>query len=209
MASSWYAQIPTILTLFRELKPRSVLDVGKGLGKYGFLLHEYYGLDDMAVQDPTRIVAQQSRLVIDCVESEPNFLWPHIPHFYRTVYQGRVEKLLHELPEYQIVFMCDVIEHIEKFAARRTVEYFLATGAIVVISSPANFFHQDNWGSKDEQHLSYWTPNDFRSCCCQWQRVASSRVYVLSREPLKLKTFGRGPWRSLKRIAHSLMDEIS
>jgi hypothetical protein len=208
MASSWYAQIPTILTLFRELQPRSVLDVGKGLGKYGFLIHEYFGLDDTQRPDPGRPVIGQSRIPVDAVESEQAFLWPHLEHFYRKVYIGRVETLLDSLPSYHLVLMCDVIEHLEKEAGLRTLRHFLACGAIVIVSSPIDYFRQENWGSADEAHVSHWTPADFSFCFCQWQRVGSSRIYVVSQRQLHFKTFGRGPIRRLKRIAHAFQDEL-
>lgn len=208
MASSWYAQIPTILTVFRELQPRSVLDVGKGMGKYGFLIHEYFGLNDTERPDPARTVISQSRIPVDAVESEHAFLWPHIEHFYRKVYVGRVETLLDSLPSYHLVLMCDVIEHLEKEAGLKTVRHFLASGAMVVISSPIDYFRQENWGSVDEAHVSHWTPNDFRFCFCQWQRVGSSMIYVVSNWKLHFKTFGRGPIRRLKRIAHAFQDEL-
>jgi SAM-dependent methyltransferase len=208
MASSWYAQIPTILTLVRELQPKSILDVGKGLGKYGLLIQEYFGIDDRCAPDPTRRVVEQSRLILDAVESEPNFLWPHLQHFYRKVFVGRVENLLESLPTYDLVLMIDVIEHIEKKSARDVVERFLAQDSVVVVSSPTKFFYQDNFGSADEAHVSHWTKKDFRFCSSQWQRVGSSSIYVLSRQPLRLRTFGRSFFRGFKRIVHALDDEL-
>jgi hypothetical protein len=210
MASSWYAQIPTILTLMRELRPRSVVDVGKGLGKYGLLLHEYYGINDQIAPDPMRTLAEQSQLTLDAVESERNFLWPHIAQLYRRVYVGRVEEIYRELWTYDVVLMIDVIEHIEKQTALRVLTHFIDSQSIVVVSSPVDFFQQENFGSPDEQHVSHWSRRDFRGLChCQSERVSSSMIYVLSRRKLELKTFGRSPWRSLKRLAHAVRNEMT
>ena len=67
MASSWFSQIPTILTLLRELNPKSVVDIGKGFGKYGLLIQEYYGIDDTKRPDAALSLAKQSRLAIDAL----------------------------------------------------------------------------------------------------------------------------------------------
>jgi hypothetical protein len=209
MASSWSSQIPTILTLLRELQPKSVLDVGKGLGKYGLLLHEYHGIDFSIAPDPTRSLKEQSRLQLDAVESEPNFLWPHIAQFYGKVFIGRVEKLLPSLPRYEVVMMIDVIEHLDKPIGLDVVKHFLACGSTIIIASPADFFQQENFGSADERHLSHWTRRDFNFCHCQWQRTGSGHVYCLSNGKRRFRTFGRSPYRSLKRIAHAFLDEVA
>ena len=73
MASSFLDQVPTIVYVLQKLDPQSVLDVGKGFGKYGFLLHEYVGIDHMKKPDPNRTLAQQSRIVIDAVEVNPSY----------------------------------------------------------------------------------------------------------------------------------------
>jgi hypothetical protein len=46
MASSFSAQIPAIVHLLKSLASKSVFDIGKGFGKYGFLIHEYLGIDN-------------------------------------------------------------------------------------------------------------------------------------------------------------------
>src|SRR5262245_58425700 len=125
MASSFLDQVPTIVYVLQKLDPQTVLDVGKGFGKYGFLLHEYVGIDNTKKPDPSKTLAEQSRIVIDAIEANPSYQWPHISQFYRHVYLGRVEELCDELPPYDVVLMADVIEHIEKTAALRVVDLFL------------------------------------------------------------------------------------
>jgi hypothetical protein len=62
MASSFADQIPTIVYVLEKLNAKTVLDVGKGFGKHGFLLHEYVGIDHRKKPDPHRTLAQQSRI---------------------------------------------------------------------------------------------------------------------------------------------------
>jgi len=46
LPTGFYHQIPLIIEIVRTLSPRSILDVGVGFGKYGFLLREYMELWD-------------------------------------------------------------------------------------------------------------------------------------------------------------------
>ena len=82
MASSFVEQVPVIVFLLQKLNPQTVLDVGKGFGKYGFLLHEYVGIDQTKRPDPSKTLAEQSCVAVDAVEVNRSYLWPHISQFY-------------------------------------------------------------------------------------------------------------------------------
>src|SRR5437762_2258848 len=131
MASSFLAQIPVIVGVLNQLRPKTILDVGKGFGKYGCLAHEYVGIDHQRRPDPARTLAQQSCVHIDAVEWNRDYLWPHIEQLYRRVFVGRVEDMLSQLPNYDVVLMCDVIEHIEKQGGANVVRHFVKSGAAV------------------------------------------------------------------------------
>ncbi len=207
MASSFAEQIPTIVDIIHrlEINDRSrhrMLDVGKGLGKYGFLTHEFVGLDPQKLPDPSKKLREQSRWTIDAVEIQPAYMWPHIDDIYETVYMGDVLNLYPTLPSYDVILMTDVIEHLDKQPALEMVKHFLGTGAVVVISTPIKFFHQDFMESEWEQHRSHWTPKDFRFAPhVVWQTVRRGRIYVLSAAPESFNSHPR-----LRRIARSLID---
>ena len=47
--------VPVIASIARQLRPKSVLDVGVGFGKYGYLFREYLDVWDMhSVRDYER-----------------------------------------------------------------------------------------------------------------------------------------------------------
>ena len=210
MASSFSSQIPLIVWLLEVLRPHSILDVGKGFGKYGFLSHEYLGVDAERRPDPTRTLADQSRIVVDAVESNRDYLWPHIAQFYRHVFVGRAEDLCGALPTYDLVLMCDVIEHLTKDAGLTLLGHFIARGSTVIVSTPKDFFQQTLYESADEMHISHWTPRDFRllHAWIDWQTVDAGRIYLLSPRALDTPGFGRGPLKRMKRIARAIRDEI-
>jgi hypothetical protein len=136
-------------------------------------------------------------------------LWPHLAQFYRKIYEGRIEGLCSQLPSYELVLMCDVIEHLEKEDGLKVVRQFLAAGSSLIISTPRDFFQQALYESPDERHLSHWSPADFHSLATwmDWQTIDAGRVYFLSSRRLDIRGFGRAPLKRLRRIARALRNE--
>jgi 2-polyprenyl-3-methyl-5-hydroxy-6-metoxy-1,4-benzoquinol methylase len=211
MASSFADQIPTVVYVLEKLNPKTVLDVGKGFGKYGFLLHEYVGIDHRKKPDPHRTLAQQSRVAIDAVEVNPSYQWQHISQFYRDVYFGRIEELCDSLPTYDVVLMADVIEHIEKIAALRVVELFLARGSTLLISTPRKFFQQELFESPDERHVSFWTVKDFQKPdrTVLYQKLGAGVIYVVKQGKMaKIRGFGNDFLAKARRLARLTLAEM-
>jgi hypothetical protein len=209
VASSFAEQIPVVLYVMAQLKPKSVLDVGKGFGKYGFLLHEYVGVSTARSPDPMLSLKEQSSIAIDGVEIQPNYMWPHIEQLYRHVFMGDIGQIYERLTGYDVVLMTDVIEHLERDVALGVVKHFIADGSAVVISTPKKMFHQDLYASEWETHRSLWKPSDFQfASYLDWQAVGAGRVYLLSEQSRVLPGFGRSPVRRARRFARLAQDLI-
>jgi hypothetical protein len=209
MASSFSSQIPIIVHLLSKLQPRSVLDIGKGFGKYGFLLHEYWGIDCAIRPNPNLSLRDQSRVAVDAVESNSDYLWPHLNQFYRQVYTGRIEVLYESLPRYDIVLMADVIEHLQKKDALSVLRHFVESGSTMIISSPRIFFEQDLFESPDEHHISHWTVDDFHPIGnCDYQNADAGRIFLVSPRPLDIRGFGHSPIKRLRRLARAVRNEF-
>jgi hypothetical protein len=54
MPSSRPTTIPVVIHLLRQIRPRSILDVGIGFGKWGHLFREYTDINE-AERDPARL----------------------------------------------------------------------------------------------------------------------------------------------------------
>jgi hypothetical protein len=209
MASSFSSQIPTTLYLISQLRPSTMLDIGKGFGKYGFLMHEYYGIDSASRPSPTLSLREQSRVAIDAVESNQDYLWPHLSQFYRQIFTGRIESQYQSLPHYDVILMADVIEHLKKEDALAIVRYFIGCGSTMVITTPRHFFQQELFESEDERHLSHWKVQDFRNLgYCQYQNAGPGTVFLVSSKPIDVRGFGSSPVQRLRRITRSLLDEF-
>ena len=67
-----------------------MIDIGKGFGKYGLLIHEYCGLDHSHSLDPQVDLKKQSRVTVDCVEINQDYDFPHIAGLYNQTILGDI-----------------------------------------------------------------------------------------------------------------------
>jgi len=163
MPSSDTSVIPIIIEGVRDLiragkTPKSVLDVGCGFGKYGFLLREYlevcYG----------RYKPEQWKVRIDAIEAFIPFLTGFHEVLYNNVYKGTLNTLHNELDSYDIVLAVDVIEHLEKKDGWAFLNQLKSIyKKQLYISTPAKFrginCMYSNWDYG--QHRSFWSAEDF------------------------------------------------
>lgn len=210
MASSFYDQIPTVLNIITQVKPKRVLDIGKGFGKYGFLTHEYLGISNTEKINPNRSLKDQSAVIIDTVEVDDDLILPHLEHLYDKVIKDDIFNTYKTLGNYDLVLMIDVIEHLDKDKAKELVDYFFHQGSALIIATPIDFFEQHLYESVYEEHISHWGLADFKSygSSLSYQKLASGRIYFLSKKPYEIKGFGNKLILKLKRIRRAILNEL-
>lgn len=121
---------------------RAILDVGPGHGKYGLLAREYL--------KPRRL---------DAAEAEPRYLeaFPWLRAIYDHVMPEKVELLYRNtLERYDLVFMLDVLEHLDRDTATALLARIPGR---VLIATPRDFFQnpEADQGWETERHRSVWT----------------------------------------------------
>jgi SAM-dependent methyltransferase len=209
MASSFIEQLPAIIHIIEKLAPKNVLDIGKGFGKYGFLIHEYVGIDNKKKLDPKKSLKDLSHILIDAVEVDEDLILPHLSHLYTTIYFGDVLKLYKDFPVYDLILMVDIIEHIDKKEALNMLKYFLKNGSKILIATPKLFFEQELYESEFEHHVSHWTINDFEKLGnCSSQNINAGTIYLLSNEKIDIRGFGNSAIKKLRRIARAIKNEF-
>jgi SAM-dependent methyltransferase len=143
----------------RKLQPKSVLDIGVGFGKWGFLFREY--LDVMA----GRPFKKDWAIQIDGIEIFDPYIEEHQPCIYDAVIMGDCVKIINTIDSYDLVFMSDVLEHIQKDIARqfildalRKCKHFL-----LVIPMTSVWLNSQGmvYGNAFEAHISAWEHADF------------------------------------------------
>lgn len=145
MPTSVNGAINPIIDRIMEWKPRKILDVGIGWGKYGLLCREYlqpYGCLER----------------IDGVEIWEPYIGPIQKAIYDNIYNEDI--VTHEFKtDYDLVLLIDVIEHITK---KQGIELLDRINAKVIVSTPVGFMESgEHYGNKYEAHKSGWNMTDF------------------------------------------------
>ncbi len=147
MPTSEHWQIPRVVDVLARERPRAVLDVGAGYGKYGLLAREYAG----AVR-------------VDAVDAVP----PRFP-VYDHVYLGDLRSLESLLPaepkRWDLALFVDAIEHLEKDEAWKVLETLVRRAHRVLVTTPWGFRPQEIAGMPYETHRSGWYPWEFGRRC--------------------------------------------
>jgi len=155
--------IPTVIHLLSQLKPKSILDVGVGFGKWGHLFREYTDIRE-AEKDPSRYERKNWQVRIDGIEGHAAYLTEMHRYLYNEIHLGDACELITQLPRYDLIFMGDIIEHQEKKAGLQLLENAVAqANKAVIVSTPRYETGQgDLCGNELERHRSLWGPRDFR-----------------------------------------------
>jgi len=143
MPTSEFRQIPHVLEVLARERPRTVLDVGAGYGKYGFLAREFADAERVDAIDVTT----------------PRFA------AYDHVWLGdlrQLDRLLPaDVPVYDLALFIDVIEHFEKPEGYAVLDQLVARARSVLVATPWGFRPQEIPGMPYETHRSGWLPWDF------------------------------------------------
>lgn len=163
MPSSRHNTISTILGVVRTVNPRSVLDIGIGFGKWGYLFREY--LEILASEkDFSRYRKENWDVVIDGIEGFSHYITPAHRYIYNEIFEGDMRELLPQLKaSYDLIFMGDVIEHIGKEEGMKLLALCcLRANKLVIVSTPAFETHQKEVCDNPlEVHRSLWNLGDF------------------------------------------------
>jgi 2-polyprenyl-3-methyl-5-hydroxy-6-metoxy-1,4-benzoquinol methylase len=158
LPSSQFGQISPLAWLIRELNPQSVLDIGPGFGKYGFLAREY-----LELWFRTTDYAKRTRR-IDAIEVFGPYVTPLQRSIYNEIRIGDAIRVLPQLATYDLVLLIDVLEHVDKADGIRLITVSLQKGTFVIVSTPKNPAPQAaQFGNIHERHRSAWTRRELTS----------------------------------------------
>src|SRR5580765_4486230 len=164
MPSSRPNIIPTVIHLIRQMRPQSILDVGIGFGKWGHLFREYTDIQE-AEHDPSRYERKNWRVRIDGIEGFASYVTEMHRYLYNEIHPGNACELMSRFPRYDVIFMGDVIEHLDKEAGLKLLrDAFGKVNKAVILSTPKHETGQAGLcGNELERHRSLWAAKDFRS----------------------------------------------
>jgi 2-polyprenyl-3-methyl-5-hydroxy-6-metoxy-1,4-benzoquinol methylase len=154
---------PLILNTVKRLKPKSLLDIGCGSGSYGVLFRDI--LDRMR----SRYHKKDWLVRIDAIDIWPDYFTPVHEYIYDTVRSFDIREIAFGrwpgdlLEEYDVIFMGDVIEHLDEEEGVEILKLLIEQqpDASIVISTPVTPYKQGAYrGNIYEAHRSIWTPED-------------------------------------------------
>ena len=175
MPVSDYHQISDVMHVVEQVKPRSVLDIGVGFGKWGMLCREvldvYYG----RVHKPSWSTRVDG---VEIFEPYRNPLWSYC---YDTVHRGDITALVSTLGHYDLMICCDVIEHFEKAEGKALVHRLLQSCGVLILTSPRGYHPQHAFNENErEEHKSGWERSDFVGMPHLYQEIGFTFMVVLS-----------------------------
>lgn len=150
-------QLNEIIYTVMIYDPMSILDIGIGFGKYGFLLREY-----LEFWNGNRNYKNWKKQ-IDGIEIFEEYITPLHNFIYNRIYVGNAVELLPELEKkYDLILLIDVIEHLNYENGLRLLEECKKRARNVLISTPRDIGTQkDEFNNQYETHIFQWKKKYF------------------------------------------------
>lgn len=155
MPSSSWDLIPIICKSIHRYQPKSILDIGTGFGKYGFLAREYTDISR------ERYAKEQWTTKIDGIEIFPNYIGDMQKHIYNNIYIGDSVEVLKTLDYYDYILFIDVIEHMSKEKGLEMLNLIKSKCKVGFIATPLKMALQEpSHGNEHERHICPWTEKE-------------------------------------------------
>ncbi len=161
MPTSSIGAIDIILRQILDIRPKTVLDVGIGLGKYGFLIRNYY--EDVINNVYKKEDFKCDITGIEIYDGYKNPVWEWA--YNRVLIVNAIEYFdkLDSNYKYDLILCCAVIEHFYKDDALKLIKKFIQHGNNIIVETTIGRFEQGScYNNENEKHLSFFYPEDFR-----------------------------------------------
>ncbi len=198
MPTSQWRQITPIIDKVVRLSPHSVLDVGVGNGKYGFLCREYLDLDQTS---PDARFGQR-RAMIHGIEVFEPYITDVQRAIYDRIFVGDAREVVPSLTEvYDVVLLVDVLEHFDQRDAVSLLTELKRIGRHIIISVPSDAMPQAAvFGNEYETHRHSFTGDELRSLGFQvLSRVGGSWVGIWGPRAMEFYDYP-GWWKAMRPL---------
>jgi len=168
MPFSQSSQISSIVKFIEDSTPTSLLDVGTGMGQYGFLARNSLEQANLFHVDGAQ-AAQKSKpewqVRIDGIEGCAIYLTPVHEYAYNHIMVGEAIEMLGKLSDnaYDLVLAIDILEHFTKPDGLKFLDELKRVAKrAVLVSTPKEFHSQEIEANPYENHRSHWTDEDLK-----------------------------------------------
>lgn len=133
-----------------EEKPRFILDIGIGFGKYGFLSREYTDIWNGNYDN-------FQSFIIGVEVFKSNFKNCLVDKIYDKIYYDKIQNVYKNIKNLDMSFFCDVIEHMNKEDGKFVLNFLKKESKVSFISTPLNPGNRGGmYGNQYESHISKW-----------------------------------------------------
>lgn len=168
MPFSQSSQISAIVEFIERESPKSLLDIGTGMGQYGFLARtnlEHINLFEVDGALARRREKDEWKIIIDGIEVFEKYITPVHDYAYNNIYIGDAISLLPNIgKEYEMVIAIDILEHFDKDRGLEFIELLKTVSSrAILISTPKEFIAQEVEANPYENHRSLWSLEELQS----------------------------------------------
>lgn len=159
MPTSTYSHIPTVVRYLQKVMPSSILDIGLGNGKMGFIARDF--LDVMLGE---RYRREDWKIKIDGIEIFSDYIQEHQRAIYNEIYLGDAFEVINGLGIYDLIILGDVLEHFQKEKAWQFLDKCIAhcnNSIILNIPLGEKWTQPAVYGNPNEEHRSFWSYEEF------------------------------------------------
>ena len=166
MPFSQSTQISAIMQFLEHTRPHSILDVGMGMGQYGFLSRinlENENLFEVNGKKGRLREKYEWKLRIDGIEGCGAYITPVHEFVYNAIVVGNALEILPATlnDHYDIVLAIDILEHFDKKEGLVFLKHLKRiTKSHVLISTPKEFCPQIVEANPYENHRSLWSKEE-------------------------------------------------
>lgn len=161
MPSSHPELLHPLVSIMSQANPKTMLDVGCGYGKFGFLAREYLGLWTDGNGDKHKLET------VDAIEAHEAYIGPLQREVYDTIMIGNICTLCDNIGDYDLILMVEVLEHLGAESGQRVLGVLKERAKALVVTTPKVVKDQGaEFGNDYEIHRSQWEPKDFAKANC-------------------------------------------
>ncbi len=168
MPFSLSSQLSCIMGYIEGKQPKSLLDVGVGMGQYGFLSRtnlEHFNLYEVTGSSARRKSKEEWNIIIDGIEAYPAYITPVHDYAYNKIFESDALAVLPRIEKkYDMVLAIDILEHFVKADGLQFIKLLKAVSqGQVIVSTPKDFIEQHVEANPYENHRSHWSQEELKT----------------------------------------------
>jgi hypothetical protein len=157
MPTSMWESVPIAVKIINVLKPRTVLDIGIGSGKWGFIARELLDIRN------GRFQKDEFQAIIDGIEIFPKYISDYHKGIYNNIFIGNAAEVVNQLGNYELAIIGDCLEHFKREEAASFIKLLHNKCIAILIILPIGHSPQDAChGNPYEEHLDSYDKNFFK-----------------------------------------------